>query len=76
MNDSGAIEYYIDHGLPFGLQSGARLINMFADDLEFAMQLHRTTSVIHYLDDYFSCGAANSNECGSNLDIMIKTCDL
>ena len=76
INDSGAVEYYVDHVLPFGLRSSARLFNMFADGLEFGMQVHGATAVIHYLDDFFSCGAANSNECSNNLDIMIKTCDL
>lgn len=76
LNDDGYIEYYLDHVLPFGLRSSAKLFNLFADGLEFAMYLHGCTYSVHYLDDYFTCGKNDTEECQKNLEIMIATCDI
>ena len=39
--------------------------------------LHNGASnVIHYLDDYFTCGSAGTTECSSNMEIMLATCDV
>jgi hypothetical protein len=75
-DDAGNTVYYLDHVLPFGMRSSANLFDLFATGLEFAMHLHGCTNVIHYLDDYFTCGSPASLECKSNLDIMLSMCDL
>ena len=38
------------------------------------MYLEGATSICHYLDDYFSCGSATSDECQRNLDTMLSVC--
>jgi hypothetical protein len=73
--ETGEIQYYIDHVLPFGLRSSAVLFNKFADGLEFVMKQCGWSVVLHYLDDYFTCGPAGSDVCEKNLVTMIHTCD-
>ena len=75
-NEAGCTEYYVDHVLPFGMRSSAMLFDLFASGLEFSMSLNGCSNVCHYLDDFFTCGAASTAECSSNLDIMLNTCDL
>ena len=76
VNDDGETEFFVDHVLPFGLRSSAMLFDLFASALEFAMYLNKCTNVIHYLDDFYTCGKAETEECSSNLSIMLKTCVL
>jgi hypothetical protein len=73
-DDQGETVYYIDHVLPFGLRSSAVLFNHFADGLEYVMFQNGVSKLIHYLDDYFTCGAAASDECERNLMTMLHTC--
>jgi hypothetical protein len=40
INKYGTEEYYVDHVLPFGLRSSAKIFDMFASGLEFCMILH------------------------------------
>jgi hypothetical protein len=75
-NDAGCLEYYVDHVLPFGMRSSALLFDLFASGLEFSMSLNGCTNVIHYLDDFYTCGVADSGECHLNLDIMLRTCNV
>ena len=76
VNDDGILQYYMDHVLPFGLRSSARLFDNFASALEFCMSLRGVTCVSHYLDDFMSCGSVNSHECASNLTTMLETCEM
>ena len=76
--DGGQIkEYYKslykDLVLPFGMRS-PKLFNDYADGLEFIMKANGSSKVLHYLDDYFTCGQAGTKECRENLDIMLDTC--
>jgi hypothetical protein len=73
-NEVGDLEYYVDTVLPFGLRSSATQFNVFADGLEYCMYQNGVTSAIHYLDDFFSCGKADSLECDRNLRTMLHTC--
>jgi hypothetical protein len=75
-SEDGILQYYIDHVLPFGLRSSARLFDYFASALEFCMSLRGVTCVSHYLDDFMSCGRINSQECASNLSTMLDTCEM
>ena len=73
--DGGQIkEYYLDLVLPFGMRSSPKLFNDYADGLEFIMKANGSSEVLHYLDDYFTCGQAGTKECRENLDIMLDTC--
>lgn len=74
-NENGVTEYYIDHVLPFGLRSSANLFDLFAQGLEFCIQLAGTTNSCHYLDDIFSCGKAGTTECQDNLEKMLCVCN-
>ena len=65
----------MDHVLPFGLRSSAILFNPFADGLEYVMKQNGVSRVLHYLDDFFTCGAPESAECELNLKTMLYTCD-
>ena len=47
---------------------------MFVSALEFIMSQNGVTDVVHFLDDYFTCGPAQIDVCKSNLDTMLKTC--
>ena len=76
VNDDGATEFYVDHVLPFGMRSSAMLFDLFASGLEFCMSLNGCSNVIHYLDDYYTCGEAGSLECADNLRIMLQTCEV
>jgi hypothetical protein len=74
VNDQGQTEYFVDHVLPFGLRSSAKLFDLFASGVEFCMYLNKCSNVCHYLDDFYTCGRANTSECEENLRIMLETC--
>ena len=74
VGEDGKISYFLDHVLPFGLRSSANLFDLFATGLEFSMFLGGCSNICHYLDDYFTCGSASTNECADNLKIMLKSC--
>ena len=74
IDDAGRTVYYIDHVLPFGLKSSARLFNLFAYGLECFMKQDGCTYVRHYLDDYITYGSPDSSECDDNLKIMLDMC--
>ena len=58
------------------MRSSALLFDLFASGLEFSMSLNGCSNVIHYLDDFYTCGTAGSGECHLNLDIMLRTCNV
>ena len=49
-------EVYIDHCIPFGLQSAPKLFNTLADLLSWAAQEAGVSYLIYYLDDYLTMG--------------------
>ena len=75
VNDDGSISYFLDHVLPFGLRSSANLFDLFATGLEFSIHLAGCTNICHYLDDFFTCGSPGTQECHSNLNIMLSSCE-
>lgn len=73
-DEKGNIEYYVDHVLPFGMRSSAKIFDNIASGLEFCMLLGGATNVCHYLDDFYSAGGATSEECKINLETMLRVC--
>ena len=67
-------QYYIDLFLPFGLHSSPAIFNQYADALEFAMWAISISDLIHYLDNYFTAGAAGSGDCQCNINTMVEVC--
>ena len=67
-------QYYVDLFLPFGLHSSPATFNHYADALEFAMQANNMKDFLHYLDDYFMAGPADTGECQHNIDTMVQVC--
>ena len=67
-------QYYVDLFLPFGLHSSPAIFNHYADVLEFAMWANSMWDLLHYLDDYFTAGPADTGECQHNIDTMVQVC--
>ncbi|XP_078000849.1 uncharacterized protein LOC144453431 [Glandiceps talaboti] len=64
--------YVFDMFLPFGLRSSPALFNEFADGLHFAIQQKGVEALLHYLDDFFTCGPPDTDVCYSNLDNILQ----
>jgi len=62
---------YIDHCIPFGLQSAPKLFNILANLLAWIMENTGVSYLIHYLDDYLTMGSRESTRCQQNLDIFL-----
>ena len=67
-------QYYVDLFLPFGLRSSPAIFNHYTDVLEFAMQANGMQDLLHYLDDYFMAGPADTGECQNNIGNMVQVC--
>ena len=69
-------KYYIDTCLPFGLRSAPFLFNQLADPIHWTLhQQYGVRHLLHYLDDFFTAGPPNSNECHQNLSHMLSLCN-
>ena len=66
---------YIDTVLPFGLRSAPRIFCAVASALEWILEQEGTSRSIHYIDDFLTFGAPESDECQRNISTMVKTCD-
>ena len=67
--------FYIDMCLPFGLRLAPYLFNCFSDALHWILQHnYGVEHLLHYLDDFFTAGPANSDICDSNLHAMLTPC--
>ena len=67
---------YVDTALPFGLRSAPKIFNAVADTLEWILQQHGVSKLWHYLDDFITAGAAGSDECLRNCQIITSMCEL
>ena len=67
---------YADATLPFGLRSAPKIFNALADALLWILKAHGVTHLMHYLDDFISLGAPNSEQCQTNLEIILGICDI
>lgn len=65
---------YVDAALPFGLRSAPKIFTALADALEWMVQQHGAQYIWHYLDDFLTGGAAGSQECRLNLQLVIDIC--
>ena len=66
---------YVDAALPFGLRSAPKLFTALADTLEWMVRQHGAQHIWHYLDDFLTCGAAGSQECRLNLQLLVDICN-
>ena len=67
--------FYIDTCLPFGLRSAPYLFNRFSHALHWILEHnYGVEHLLHYLDDFFTAGPANSNDCEHNLHAMLSLC--
>ena len=67
-------QYYVDLFLPFSLHSFLAIFNHYADALEFAMWANGVQDLLHYLDDYFTAGPADTSDCQHNIGKMVQVC--
>ena len=66
-------KFYVNLRLPFGLRSSPYLFNRLADAFEWLLKNnHRVKDLMHYLDDYFTVGPANSPVCANNVKTIIQ----
>ena len=65
--------YFVELRLPFGLRSSVFIFNTFADALQWILKnKHLITELIHYLDDFFTAGQADSPQCAANIQVIKK----
>lgn len=66
---------FLDKVLPFGLRSAPLLFSAVADALAWMMQQRGVGWLDHYIDDFVTAGAPNSDECQQNVSIMKAVCE-
>ena len=66
---------YIDSVLPFGLRSAPLLFSAVTDALQWIMKIKGVRLLFHYIDDFITIGAPQSEECAHNVAIMNTVCD-
>ena len=66
---------FIDTYLPFGLHSVPKLFNILADLLQWIAQQQGVSHIIHYLDDFLLLNFPGSNECQTDLNMLIQCCE-
>ena len=58
------------------MRSAPLLFNQLADAIHWILQQqYGVRHLLHYLDDFFTAGPANSNVCHQNLSQMLSLCD-
>ena len=68
-------KFYIDTCLPFGLRTQPNLFNHFSSALHWILEYNYGVEyLLHYLDDFFTAGPADSDKCEQNLNAMLKLC--
>ena len=66
---------FIDMALPFGLRSSPKIFTAVADALEWVFRRRGVSWCTHYVDDFLTAGRPASEECRSNLQVMLETCE-
>ena len=67
--------WYVDKCLSFCLHSSPALFDQLATAIEWILHHnYKLTHIIHYLDNFFTAGQPNSNECARNMKIMNYLC--
>lgn len=62
---------YCDQALPFGLRSAPKLFTAVADGLAWALACRGAGQFLHYLDDFFFCGAPATSACLDALNMAV-----
>ena len=65
---------FFDTRLPFGLRSAPKIFSAMADALQWSIHRNGVSWVAHYLDDYITMGAPDSQECQANMERMLSVC--
>ena len=66
--------YYVDLQLPFGLRSAPAIFNRLADALEYILvHNYGIEDLLHYLDDFFTCGPPSADPPRSTAAIQKRT---
>ena len=65
---------FLDKVLPFGLRSAPLLFSAVADALAWIMHQRGVGWLDHYIDDFVTAGAPNSDECQENVHSMKAVC--
>ena len=65
-------KFFVDTCLPFGLRSAPYLFNQLSIAIHWILQhSYGVHHLLHYLDDFFTAGSANSSQCSENLQSML-----
>ena len=63
--------YFVELCLPFSGRSSIFISNTFVDVLAWILRVkHAVPMLVHYLDNFFTCGRPNSTECACNIDTI------
>ena len=65
---------YIDTALPVGLRSAPKIVCALSDALEYILLQAGISSCLHYIDDFLTLGAPDSQECAHNLRVLTDIC--
>ena len=70
-------QYYVDTYLPFGLHPVHSLFNQLSSAIHWILQ-HRynVRHLLHYLNDFFTAGSPDSEECSNNLKPCFLSVDI
>ena len=69
-------KFFVDTCLPFGLRSAPYLFNQLSVAIHWILQhSYGIHHLLHYLDDFFTAGPANSSQCSENLQSMFTLCN-
>ena len=67
-------QFFFDTRLPFGLRSAPKIFSAVADALQWCCNNNGVSWVAHYLDDFITVGAPDTEECKFNLEAMLALC--
>ena len=60
--------------LPFGLRSAPIIFTALTDALQWILERRGVSHVAHYLDDFITLGAPQSDECLVNYQTIFQVC--
>lgn len=67
--------FYVDLVLPFGLRSAPSIFDSIASVVEWILRNnYNVANLLHYLDDFITCGPPASDICGINLATALRVC--
>ena len=64
-------KFFVDLALPFGLRSAPGIFDSLADLFEWTLRHnYHVPNILHYLDDFFTLGPADSMVCSNSLNAI------